>query len=184
MAKKKPAKAASSSDRNRWVLIGAGALLVVVAAVAVYVFAFSGGGDSNANNLNKPKPTPVVFDSQSANVDVVDNKFTPPIIQIKRGTTVTWNFKGNVSHTVTSVSGTGPIQPTAAAGAPTVAPFHFDSGGRTKGKTYDFTFDTPGRYNYFCTIHHIMEGTIIVTDESGQIPSPTAAAAAKPTSTP
>lgn len=184
MAKKKSRRGASSSQRNQWVMIGAGAVLVVVAAVAVYVLFFNGGSDSNKGNVNKPKPTPVVFDTQSANVDVVDNKFTPPIIQIKQGTTVTWHFKGNVSHTVTSVSGTGPIQPTAAAGAPTVAPFHFDSGGRTKGKTYDFTFDTPGKYNYFCTIHHIMEGTIIVTDESGQLASPTVPATAKPTSSP
>ncbi len=184
MAKKKSAQAAASSDRNRWVMIGAGVVVVAAVAVGMYVLFFSGGGSSNKGNLNKPKPTPVVFDSQSASVDVVDNKFTPSVIQIKQGTTVTWHFKGNVSHTVTSVSGTGPILPTAAAGAPTVTPFHFDSGGRTKGKTYDFTFDTPGRYNYFCTIHHIMEGTIIVTDASGQIPSTIVPATAAPTSTP
>ncbi len=171
MAKRKSARFTSSSERNRWLLIGVGAVLLVVVVAAVVVFT-RGGGSSNKGNVNKPKPTPVVFDSQSANVDVVDNKFTPPIIQIKRGTTVTWHFKGNVSHTVTSVAGTG---------------MKFDSGGRTKGMTYDVTFNTPGKFDYYCNIHHIMEGTIYVTDESGQIPSPaapTAPATAAPTSTP
>ena len=169
MGKKKPARAVPSSDRNRWVMIGVAATLVVVAGVAVYVFAFSGGGSSNKGNVNKPKPTPVAFDSQTANVDVVDNKFTPPIIKIKQGTTVTWHFKGNVAHTVTSVAGTG---------------IKFDSGGRPKGKTYDFTFDTPGKFDYYCNIHHIMEGTIYVTDASGNLPTPTVPATAAPTSTP
>ncbi len=160
MPKKKSSRPTSSGDRNRWVVISAGAVLVVVAAVLAYVFVFN-GGDSK-KHTSALAPTPVVIDSQEASVDVVDNAFKAPSIKVKAGTTVTWHFKGNVSHTVTSVPGTGPIQPTTTSGTPAAA-FHFDSGGRTKGMTFEFTFDKPGTYNYFCNIHHVMEGTVVVT---------------------
>ncbi len=160
MPKKKSGRVASSSQRNRWVMIGAGAVLVVVAAAAAWVFLFS-GGDSN-KRPSAFAPTPVVIESTDASVDVVDNKFKAPAIQIKAGTKVTWYFKGKVSHTVTSTPGTGPIPPTAAVGAPTVAPFKFDSGGRVNGE-FSFTFDKPGTYEYFCNIHHIMQGKVVVT---------------------
>ncbi|TAK63637.1 MAG: hypothetical protein EPO22_06480 [Dehalococcoidia bacterium] len=157
MPKKKSARAKSSS--NQWVLIGAGAVLVVIAAAAAYVFLFS--GDDSNKRPSAFAPTPVVIDSSEASVDVVDNKFKAPAIQVKAGTTVTWQFKGKVSHTVTSVPGTGPIQPTAASGTPTKE-FKFDSGGRVTGE-YTYTFETPGTYEYFCNIHHIMQGKVVVT---------------------
>jgi plastocyanin len=160
LAKKSKQQAKASGGRNRWVLIGAGAVLAVIAVAAVISFTRGGGGSSSRPSALAP--TPVIVDSQQASVDVVDTKFTPAAIKIKKGTTVTWNFKGNVSHTVTSVPGTGPIQPTTTNGTP-AATIHFDSGGRPKGKTFEFTFDEPGTYNYFCTIHHVMEGTVYVT---------------------
>jgi plastocyanin len=159
MAKKKSSQARRSSDRNRWVLIGGGGVLAAVAVAAVFAFTRGGGSTKRPSAL---APTPVVIESQEASVDVVDNAFKAPAIKVRVGTTVTWHFKGNVSHTVTSVPGTGPIQPTTTSGTPAPA-FHFDSGGRTKGMTFAFTFDKPGTYNYFCNIHHVMEGTVVVT---------------------
>lgn len=38
----------------------------------------------------------------------------------------------------------------------------FDSGVIPYGKTFEFTFSTPGNYNYFCTIHPWMIGQVIV----------------------
>ena len=161
MAKKKSKQQAKAGvGRNTWVLVGAG--VVIAAVVVLAVVAFTRGGGGSSSRPSALAPTPVVIDSQQASVNVVDTKFTPPSIKIKKGTTVTWQFKGNVSHTVTSVPGTGPIQPTTTSGTP-AATIHFDSGGRTKGQTFAFTFDEPGTYNYFCTIHHVMEGTVYVT---------------------
>ncbi len=158
MPKKKSSGSTPASDRNRWVLIGAGVVLAVVAVAAVVVF--TRGGDSN-KRPSALAPTPVVIDSQEASVDVLDNKFKAPAIQVKAGTTVTWHFKGKVSHTVTSVPGTGPRQPTATSGTPTKE-FKFDSGGRVTGE-FTYTFDTPGTYEYYCNIHHIMQGKVVVT---------------------
>ena len=78
--------------------------------------------------------------------------FTPNVLNLKAGTTVTFvNTDGN-THTVTSVkSGT-----TDADGI-------FDSGMIKAGKTFSFTFDKPGTYEYICMIHTGMRGTINVS---------------------
>jgi plastocyanin len=78
--------------------------------------------------------------------------FTPDVLKIKVGTTVTFvNTDGN-THTVTSVKpGT-----TDADGI-------FDSGMIKAGKTFSFTFDKPGTYEYICMIHTHMRGTINVS---------------------
>ncbi|MDE1765648.1 MAG: cupredoxin domain-containing protein [Thaumarchaeota archaeon] len=78
--------------------------------------------------------------------------FTPDVLNIKAGTTVTFvNTDGN-THTVTSVKpGT-----TDADGT-------FDSGLIKAGKTFTFTFNKPGTYQYICMIHTHMHGTIVVS---------------------
>ncbi len=78
--------------------------------------------------------------------------FAPDVLNIKAGTTVTFvNTDGNI-HTVTSVKpGT-----TDADGT-------FDSGLIKAGKTFTFTFDKPGTYEYICMIHTHMRGTINVS---------------------
>ena len=78
--------------------------------------------------------------------------FTPNVLNIKAGTTVTFvNTDGN-SHTVTSVKP-----------GSTDSDGNFDSGIIKAGKTFSFTFDKPGTYNYICMIHTHMSGTINVS---------------------
>ncbi len=78
--------------------------------------------------------------------------FTPNVLNIKAGTTVTFvNTDGN-AHTVTSVK----------AGS-TESDGTFDSGYLTPGKTFTFTFDKPGTYEYICQIHTHMRGTVNVS---------------------
>ncbi|MDE1725263.1 MAG: cupredoxin domain-containing protein [Thaumarchaeota archaeon] len=78
--------------------------------------------------------------------------FTPNALNVKTGTTVTFvNTDGN-SHTVTSVN-PGTTNPDGT----------FDSGIIKAGKTFSFTFSKPGTYEYICTIHTHMRGTIIVS---------------------
>ena len=70
--------------------------------------------------------------------------FTPAQVTVTAGTTVTWVNKDPFPHTV--FSDTGKI-PSAA-----VAP-----DGR-----FQFTPTKPGRYDYICTLHPGMKGTLIV----------------------
>jgi quinohemoprotein ethanol dehydrogenase len=71
--------------------------------------------------------------------------FTPQVVQIPVGTTLTWRNDGSVIHTATAADGswdTGDI-----------------SGG---GGTASVTFDTAGTWTYNCTPHPWMIGRVIV----------------------
>ena len=82
--------------------------------------------------------------STSSNITVGNNYFQPASTTVAAGTTVTWTWAGGVSHNVT-----------------------FDDGvaSRTQSSgTYTRTFNTPGTYQYHCTIHGtMMSGSITVT---------------------
>lgn len=85
--------------------------------------------------------------ASSATVDVSDYKFAPASTTVAKGATVTWNFQGPAPHTSTSAAGSAVT---------------WDSGSLGAGKSYSFTFNTPGTYQYMCTIHPNMKATIIV----------------------
>lgn len=84
-------------------------------------------------------------------VSVINNSFNPSSLTVAAGTTVTWTWGGGaIQHNVVPV-GTEPT----GSGAPANAP-----------KTYQFTFNTPGTFTYYCAVHGSptggMRGTIIV----------------------
>ena len=70
--------------------------------------------------------------------------FSPSTLTVTAGTVVTWTNKDAVTHNVTS------------------NPALFSSGGMGNGATYSFTFSNKGTFNYSCTIHPSMTGTVIV----------------------
>ena len=71
--------------------------------------------------------------------------YSPANFTIRLGATVTWVNHDSAPHTVTSTSGM------------------FDSGNIDGGAVYEFTFTKPGTYQYTCSYHAWMKGTIIVT---------------------
>lgn len=77
--------------------------------------------------------------------------YSPNNIKVKAGTTLTFdNVDGNF-HTITS-------------GTPESGPDgKFDSNLLASGQSFDVKLDKPGTYNYFCTIHTSMRGTITVS---------------------
>jgi plastocyanin len=81
-------------------------------------------------------------------VDAPDYEFAPKNTSISVGDTITWNFTGPSEHTATSNSG---------------QPDKFDSGLKAEGTTFSYTFDTPGKFQYFCRPHEdFMKGVITV----------------------
>jgi copper binding plastocyanin/azurin family protein len=65
--------------------------------------------------------------------------------------TVTWTNNDDSYHTITSGDAlTGPDR-------------QFDSGILSPKTRWSFTFNNPGEYNYFCTVHPFMRGLIKVT---------------------
>lgn len=80
------------------------------------------------------------------NADIAGFSFKPATIKIKAGDTVVWEQQDTVPHTVTTVSG----------------PESFGSGNLGNGQTFSHTFNTPGTYEYQCSIHPTMRGKVIV----------------------
>jgi plastocyanin len=85
----------------------------------------------------------------TADVSVVNNSFNPGALTISAGMTVIWTWAPTaVQHNVAPTGGTEP----ARSGNPRDGPF-----------TYQYTFNTPGTYNYVCEVHGpSMSGVITV----------------------
>jgi plastocyanin len=99
-------------------------------------------------------------------VNQVSLTFSPNDITIEAGDTVRWVYSSG-SHTVTS--GTGTSDPTAGS--------LFDAPLNGTNTTFEYTFDTPGDYDYFCRPHANfgMTGVVRVTAVSAVGDVPTAA---------
>lgn len=86
--------------------------------------------------------------SSTSSVEIANFAFSPANITVKQGTTVTWTNNDSTVHTATSTDG----------------PAGFDSGNLSRGESFSFTFEAAGTYNYICTPHPSMTGTITVTE--------------------
>ena len=76
----------------------------------------------------------------------IDNfAFVPATLTVKVGSTVTWTNHDEEPHTVAASDGS------------------FHSPGMGTGATYSHTFPTPGKFDYVCSIHPSMHGTVVVT---------------------
>ncbi|MEA2521882.1 MAG: hypothetical protein QOI81_1528 [Actinomycetota bacterium] len=81
----------------------------------------------------------------SSAVGIMNFAFQPAIVTVHIGTTVTWTNKDTIPHTVSDPQG-GISSPTLSQNA-----------------TYGHTFTKVGTYDYICTIHPYMHGTVVVT---------------------
>lgn len=98
----------------------------------------------------QPTETPAATEAPGQVEVVMRNvAFDPQEITVPVGTTVVWRNEDAFAHTVTS----------GTRGDPTGL---FDSGNVAGGGSFEFTFEEPGTYEYFCRIHPGMDGTIIV----------------------
>jgi len=76
----------------------------------------------------------------------IDNfAFAPATLTVKVGTTVTWTNRDEEPHTVAASDGS------------------FHSPGMGTGATFSHTFSTAGKFDYVCSIHPMMHGTVVVT---------------------
>lgn len=142
------ARAASAEGRpvTRWISVPRFLAFLILGFVIGGIFI--GGIAANTES------TLIANSGVSANVTVVLGAgeqgnplpYSPSPYTVKVGASVTWVNKDSTTHTVTS-SGSS----------------LFDSGNMAPGATYSFTFTQPGTYQYYCTIHPWMKGTIVVT---------------------
>lgn len=81
------------------------------------------------------------------------DKFEPALLKIKVGETVKWINDDERSHPIASIPGKGTNDKELfASPIPT-------------GKSWSHTFTKAGEYPYFCYIHYVMMGAVIVEDQ-------------------
>lgn len=126
---------------------------MLILALLLVLPACSGGDDGDgesggeADGSNGDEQSLEVDDSEfvdhtgeaTLKVDAADNTFEPPFVEISPGTEVTWENVGRNEHNVT------PVEDGSFEGVDTE---QFAPGG-----SYAYTFEEPGDYAYYCTIH-------------------------------
>ena len=76
------------------------------------------------------------------NVNIENFAFSPGVIKIKTGEAVIWVNNDDAPHTVTGDE--------------------LDSGTLNKNQQYQHAFSEPGTYEYICSFHTSMKGTVII----------------------
>lgn len=88
---------------------------------------------------------------------LTDDAYRPNPIEVNTGDTVTWINDDLTSHTATS--GSPESGSTGMFGGTDDSPEIIGP----EGDTQSFTFDEDGEFEYYCTLHPSMVGTVIVT---------------------
>lgn len=111
---------------------------ILVILMGVLLLVQQNANSTASNNLKAPTTT-------NHSISITDYMFSPSQLIIKVGDTVIWRDNGATIHTVTSDSGNELSSPTLSS-----------------NQVYSHTFNAIGTYNYHCSIHPSMTGTIIV----------------------
>lgn len=146
-------------------------VVVVVAVIAIDESDPSGADAGTANggsgidggSAAHVDDTVRILDSDGRGTDVLmptkvsrpgceetDGCYVPSVYEAPVGEPITWTNEDSAFHTVTAGTYDSP------AGT-------FDSGYMDPYDSYTLSFKAPGTYEYYCTLHPWMEGTIIIT---------------------
>ncbi|HZS74111.1 MAG TPA: plastocyanin/azurin family copper-binding protein [Candidatus Nitrosotalea sp.] len=87
--------------------------------------------------------------------------YSPPVLTVHVGDTVTWLNSDREFHTITSGKGIDRVE-LAQAKMQGTPDGYFDSGPFKPGQSWSFTFNKPDTFYYFCTLHPWMIGAIVV----------------------
>ncbi len=113
----------------------------VLAAVAAVGLLAGCGGSKPGSGTNTQSSS--ASNGAAPTVVVKNFSFMPGNLTVNKGTKVTWKFEDNVQHNVTATDN------------------KFKSKNIQTG-SYSYTFNTAGKYSYYCSIHQYMKGNITV----------------------
>ena len=118
--------------------------LTTLLAATALIAAGCGSDDEPASDADRGEAV------SGQQVEMVDIEFQPETIRVRTGETITWVNKDAVQHDVVNVE---------EGEEPRSELFN-------EGQTYEWTPTEPGTYEYLCTIHPNMRGTVEVTDDA------------------
>jgi plastocyanin len=146
---------------NLWRLTQAGASVLLLSACA---------GNTSAGNsppgAGSGAATSVGAAATRTTITMVSEgdarRFEPAALTVTRGTTVTWQHVSGSGHTGTTDR--SKVKDGARVALPAGAAA-WDSGTLSDGRTFTYTFEVPGTYQYVCVPHEDrgMVGTIVVS---------------------
>jgi plastocyanin len=90
------------------------------------------------------KPPELADDTAKQQVQIDNFSFTPKTLTVPVGATVTWTNKDDVPHTVVSTKK------------------RFASPALDTDQRFSYRFTAPGTYPYYCSVHPMMTGTVVV----------------------
>ena len=130
-------------------------LLVLALAPLALLTACGGDDDTGAS------PAATTASKPGATVDMVLTLFGKPSdVTIKAGEAVTWVNKNDIAHTI--VGGTYKVDSGTGLRTEEKDDGSFKLDVAKTGEKVDFTYKTPGKYQFFCTIHAGMNGSVTV----------------------
>ena len=120
----------------------------VAALAALAVGRIAAGADTSSTSASAaPSATPAV-------VTIKDFAFTPSVVNIPVGGSVTFKNLDQAAHTATDSN------------------HSFDSGNLDTGKSWTYTFPKAGTFKYVCSYHPSMHGTIVVGNSAAPSSTP------------
>jgi amicyanin len=102
------------------------------------------GFDHAAGSWKPTNAAPAPQSEMKSEVKIDNFSFSPASLEIKAGTTVTWTNADDIPHTVVSNDKI------------------FKSKVLDTDQKFSFTFDKPGTYPYFCSLHPKMTAKVVV----------------------
>jgi plastocyanin len=116
------------------------ALVAAVVAAAALLFSHGSGSSTSASAGSGAAPL-----SGHVKIDISNFMYSPAVLKVKVGSTITVTNDDETEHTATSNS----------EGV-------FDTGTLAKGQSMSFKVNKVGSFSYHCSFHAFMHGTIDV----------------------
>jgi len=144
----KPVRSIKVGDQPHWLALssdGKTAYVTNEGSNTLSIVDITGGKTTTVAVGSQPRKIVVQPLAGDPKVSIENFAFVPQVVTITPGESITWSNNDGGPHAIAFKDG-------VAAGSDTLFP----------GKTYSRTFDKPGTYEYFCSIHTYMTGRIEV----------------------
>lgn len=100
-------------------------------------------------------------DKTKIDMDIINNSYQNPNIEITKGTTITWTNRDSIEHNVMEDHTNSGAKHDATT-EDNVSEKKFSGPSKKKNESYSFTFNEPGQVEYHCAQHPEMRGKITV----------------------